>query len=445
MDSGIGLILAIVISILVIVIASARLKLNPFLSLIFGCLVLGVITGMPLDVLLQSMTSGFGGLLASIGLIVVFGCIIGAYLEKSGGANAIAHQIAKLVSQKKTLTAVTLLGAIISIPVFCDSGFILLNGITQNLAKATRNKKSVLSLGLASGLYTTHTLIPPTPGPVAAAGNLDAMDALGFVILLGILVSIPVLMVSIFLSKRLGRNIEINMNTTSKDKLKTKLPQLYKALLPLIIPIVLIAIGSILNTCHQPPEWMAFVCSPTIALLVGAILAMLLLRPQSSLSKVQQERFSRALKTAGPILIITGAGGAFGGVLKATTLSTEVSYWLETGTSSSMGLLLITFGLAAVLKSAQGSSTSAMIITSSILAPLLPVIGWESSMELALAVLAIGGGAMTVSHLNDSYFWVVSQFSGIKTKDTLRSYSLITGAQGLTVLVFVLILSLFLI
>jgi len=445
MDSGIGLILAIVISILVIVIASARLKLNPFLSLIFGCLVLGVITGMPLDVLLQSMTSGFGGLLASIGLIVVFGCIIGAYLEKSGGANAIAHQIAKLVSQKKTLTAVTLLGAIISIPVFCDSGFILLNGITQNLAKATRNKKSVLSLGLASGLYTTHTLIPPTPGPVAAAGNLDAMDALGFVILLGILVSIPVLMVSIFLSKRLGRNIEINMNTTSKDKLKTKLPQLYKALLPLIIPIVLIAIGSILNTCHQPPEWMAFVCSPTIALLVGAILAMLLLRPQSSLSKVQQERFSRALKTAGPILIITGAGGAFGGVLKATTLSTEVSYWLETGTSSSISLLLITFGLAAVLKSAQGSSTSAMIITSSILAPLLPVIGWESSMELALAVLAIGGGAMTVSHLNDSYFWVVSQFSGIKTKDTLRSYSLITGAQGLTVLVFVLILSLFLI
>ena len=446
MNSGTGLMVAIILSIVVVVMASSRFKLNPFLSLIFGCLVLGVLTGMPLEIVLQSITSGFGNLLASIGLIVVFGCIIGTYLEKSGGANTIAHQISKLVSQKKTLTAVTLLGATISIPVFCDSGFILLNGITQDLAKATQNKKSVLSLGLASGLYTTHTLIPPTPGPVAATGNLDAMDALGFVILLGILVSIPVLMVSIFLSKRLGRNIEINSSTEeSQDELKTELPKLYKALLPLVIPIILIAAGSILNVNNELLDWIAFICSPTMALLVGAILAMILLKPQPSNSKVLQEWFSNALKTAGPILIITGAGGAFGGVLKSTALSNEVALWLNTGASSDFILLIFIFGLAAVLKSAQGSSTSAMIITSSILAPLLSVLGWETPMELALAVLVIGGGAMTVSHLNDSYFWVVSQFSGIKTKDALRSYTLITGAQGLTVLATILILSLILI
>ncbi|NBC58086.1 MAG: GntP family permease [Bacteroidetes bacterium] len=444
MHSGAGLMVAIVLSILVVVIASSRLKLNPFLALIFGCLVLGILTGMPLEILLQSITSGFGNLLASIGLIVVFGCIIGAYLEKSGGANAIAHRIAKLVSQKMTLPAVTLLGATISIPVFCDSGFILLNGITQDLAKATQNKKSILSLGLASGLYTTHTLIPPTPGPVAAAGNLNAMDALGLVILLGILVSIPVLLVAMFLSKRLGKTIEVAEIAKQKTTSTYKLPKIHKALLPLIVPIILIALGSILNINKELPDWIVFFCNPSIALLVGAVLAMALLKPKASDLTVKQEWFSYALKTAGPILIITGAGGAFGGVLKATTLSTEVSSWLDKGTSSSMVLLLIIFGLAAILKSAQGSSTSAMIITSSILAPLLPVIGWESSIELALAVLAIGGGAMTASHLNDSYFWVVSQFSGIKTREALRSYSLITGAQGLTVLVMVLILSVFL-
>ncbi|WP_299365260.1 GntP family permease [Winogradskyella sp.] len=459
MDTGAGLMVAIVLSIIVVVIASSRFKFNPFLSLIFGCLALGLFTGMPLETLLKSITSGFGNLLASIGLIVVFGCIIGAYLEKSGGANAIAHRISKFVSQKKTLLAVTLLGATVSIPVFCDSGFILLNGITQDLAKATQNKKSVLSLGLASGLYTTHTLIPPTPGPVAAAGNLNAIDALGVIILLGILVSIPVLLVSIFLSKHLGKRIETNEIAKPKNTDTFNLPKLYKALSPLVVPIVLIAIGSILNLGHELPNWIAFICNPTIALLVGAVLAMLLLKPQTkdvkqeskdvlgktSISKVTQDWFSYALKTAGPILIITGAGGAFGGVLKATTISAEVASWLEIGTSSSIFLLLITFGLAAILKSAQGSSTSAMIITSSILAPLLPVVGWQSSMELALAVLTIGGGAMTVSHLNDSYFWVVSQFSGIKTKDALRSYTLISGVQGLTVLTIVLILSIILI
>ncbi|WP_299521155.1 GntP family permease [Winogradskyella sp.] len=459
MNSGVGLIVAIVLSIIVVVIASSRFKLNPFISLIFGCLVLGVLTVMPLETLLQSITSGFGNLLASIGLIVVFGCIIGTYLEKSGGANAIACRIAELVSQKKTLPAVTLLGATISIPVFCDSGFILLSGITQDLAKATQNKKSVLSLGLASGLYTTHTLIPPTPGPVAAAGNLNAMDALGVVIVLGLLVSIPVLLVSIVLSRKFGYKLETEDMILPEQGYMSNIPKLYKALLPLVLPILLIAIGSIFQLLGAVPEWLSFICNPTIALLVGAILAMLLLRPKTldikqeskdiqnkaTRVKMNTEWFSLALKTAGPILIITGAGGAFGGVLKSTALSTEVASWLSSGTSSSLMLLIFVFGLAAVLKSAQGSSTSAMIITSSILAPLLPVLGWETPIELALAVLAIGGGAMTVSHLNDSYFWVVSQFSGIKTKDALRSYTFITGAQGLTVLATILILSLVLI
>jgi GntP family gluconate:H+ symporter len=445
METGIGLLLSIILSILVVVILSSRFKLNPFLSLLFGCLSLGIMTQMSLELLLQSITTGFGDIMASIGLIVVLGCVIGAYLEKSGGAKAIAIYISRLVSKKNTLGAVTLLGATISIPVFCDSGFILLSGITKDLSKASQNNKAVLSLGLASGLFTTHTLIPPTPGPVAAAGNLNAMDALGIVILLGILVSIPVLFVSVVLSRKLGSKIETKTIKLSTADHHINLPKLYKAIWPLVLPIVLIAAGSILKFLGDMPEWILFLCSPTIALLIGAVLAILLLSPKHSEIKSEHNTnwLNHALKVAGPILIITGTGGAFGGVLKSTSLSVEVASWIDaTGASNTMMLLILVFGLAAVLTSAQGSSTSAMIITSSILAPMLPVLGWETSFELALAILAIGGGAMTVSHFNDSYFWVVSQFSGIESKDALKSYTIITGAQGLTVLAVVLILNL---
>jgi GntP family gluconate:H+ symporter len=178
-----------------------------------------------------------------------------------------------------------------------------------------------------------------------------------------------------------------------------------------------------------------------IAISIGVGMAMVLIPPP--IKKDHQKWLKEAISVAGPILIITGAGGAFGGVLKATDLSAVVGNWIGDNPQSDIAMLCLIFLVAAILKSAQGSSTNAMIITSSLLAPLITPMGWNDPIDLGLAVMAIGGGAMMVSHFNDSYFWVVTEFSGLEPDQSFRSFTIITAVQGLTVLGIVIILSLF--
>ncbi len=435
MITDLPLLFLIASSIVLTILLTAKLKLHPFLALIIACFFLGITTGMPLPDVVKSMKKGFGGIMSYIGMIVVFGSVIGVFLEKSGGAMRIAQSIIKLTGEKKTIPAISLIGAVVSVPVFCDSGFILLSGLADKMSKLSNTSKASLYLSLSTGLYTTHTLVPPTPGPIAAAGNIGASEYLGTIILLGICFSIPVLFVSQLLSKRLGKNISIDKISEFEQLKNDKLPivpSLNNAVIPLLVPIILIAMGTIFRFVGIKNEWLDFICTPVVAIFVGAILAMLLLRPK--VSSDVGDWFVEAIKVSGPILIITAAGGAFGGVLKATLLSEYVAQWMTSGRSDDILILLLIFVIAAVLKSAQGSSTSAMVITSSLLAPLVPALGWDSAIQYALAVSVIGGGAMTVSHFNDSYFWVVSQFSGMSAKDTNRSFSLITGIQGIIVL-----------
>ncbi|XLS30109.1 GntP family permease [Flavobacteriaceae bacterium M23B6Z8] len=440
MVSGIPLLLLILSSILLIIALTAKFKLHPFLALVIACFYLGFTVQMPLPTILTAIESGFSGLMAAIGLIVIFGSVIGIYLERSGGALRIAQAISNLFGQKRTLPALSLIGAVVSIPVFCDSGFILLSGLSDKLSTLSKESKASLSLALASGLYTTHTLIPPTPGPIAAAGNLGASDHLGTMILLGLAISIPVLFTTQFFARRLGKGIKteaISVSETSQED-NTALPSLWKALLPLLLPILLIAAATTGKFLGYLPYWLSFLGTPVIAIFLGALLAMFLLKPKESGETPQW--FKDAIYVAGPILIITAAGGAFGGVLKATLLATDIADWIGEGNSSDIGMLVLVFVIAAVLKTAQGSSTSAMVITSSLLAPMLPVFGWDSAIEFALAVAAIGGGAMMVSHYNDSYFWVVSQFSGMDAKATGKSFSVLTVVQGITVLSITILL-----
>ncbi len=381
------------------------------------------------------MEKGFGDIMSYIGMIVIFGSVIGVFLEKSGGAMKIAQSIIKYTGEKKTIPAISLIGSVVSIPVFCDSGFILLSGLSDKMSRLSNVNKSSLSLALATGLYTTHTLVPPTPGPIAAAGNIGASGYLGTIILFGIAFSIPVLLITQFLSKKLGKKIIIDDSLpaeTPKEDNILSLPSLTYALIPLVLPIVLIAMGTILRFMSIDSQWVNFVSAPIVAIFIGAILAMILLKPKTASNATNW--FVDAIKISGPILIITAAGGAFGGVLKATPLADYVAQWMVSGDSGDVLILILIFIIAAVLKSAQGSSTSAMVITSSLLAPILPALGWDSALQFAIAVLVIGGGAMTVSHFNDSYFWVVSQFSGMSAKDTSRSFTIITGIQGLVVL-----------
>ncbi|GAA4274945.1 GntP family permease [Aquimarina gracilis] len=435
MITGPSLLLLILASILVIIVLTAKFKLHPFLALIVACFFLGITVGIPLPEIVKSMEKGFGGIMSYIGMIVVFGSVIGVFLEKSGGALKIAQSIIKLTGQKKTISAISLIGAVVSIPVFCDSGFILLSGLADKISKLSNTNKASLSLSLATGLYTTHTLVPPTPGPIAAAGNIGASGYLGTMILIGLCFSIPVLLMTQFLSKKLGKSIVANEKHSVEEKKQNdsiKIPSLRNSIIPLLVPIILIAVGTILRFIGVAYEWINFISAPVVAIFIGALLAMFLLRPKSKDNI--KGWFAEAVKVSGPILIITAAGGAFGGVLKTTPLAEYVGQWMTSGESDDILILLLIFLIAAVLKSAQGSSTSAMVITSSLLAPLIPALGWDSAIQFSLAVLVIGGGAMTVSHFNDSYFWVVSQFSGMSAKDTNRTFTLITGIQGVTVL-----------
>jgi GntP family gluconate:H+ symporter len=440
MLTGIPLLLAIIAAIVLIIVLSARLGVHPLLSLLSATLFLGLVAGMPLSGLITAINEGFGGLMGYIGLIVVFGSIIGYILEKSGAAHRLAIALLSSVGKGRPALTMSAIGAITSIPVFCDSGFIILSGLNDAVARQSGVKKGVLALSLSAGLYTTHTLVPPTPGPIAAAGNLGAADYLGTIMLLGLLVALPTMLVAVFLAKRLGQRLELPELVKEAPETDT-LPSLGRSVLPILLPILLIAAGSVLKLLgYDGPgkSVLLFLSHPLIALMLGTVAALWLMPKWDSAHL--SGWIGEGIKLAGPILIITGAGGAFGGVLKATPVAELVEGSLGSGGYAGAGVLVVAFLIAAFLKTAQGSSTNALVITSSLLAPVALQLGMESPVELSLLVLSIGGGAMTVSHANDSYFWVVTQFSGMEMREAYRSFTLVTAAQGLTVLVGVLVL-----
>jgi GntP family gluconate:H+ symporter len=440
MLTGIPLLLVIFFAIAFIVVASSVWKVHPFVALLLATFGAGLAVGMPLPEVLAAVNSGFGGLMGYIGLIVVLGSIIGVILEKSGAAMRMADVILNLVGKKRPALAMSLIGATVSIPVFCDSGFIILSGLNNALAKKTAAKKATLALALASGLYTTHTLVPPTPGPIAAAGNLGAGDYLGIVMLVGLLTTVPVALAGYFFAIKQGSKIATAEHEITPEE-AAALPSALQSFAPIAIPILLIAAASLASVMKWEGAWVTwlkFFGNPLTALLLGMLLAFTLF---TKWDKTHLTGWvGEGIILAGPILIITGAGGAFGGVLKATPIAGLVNGWVAGGQFSGAAFLVVTFLISALLKTSQGSSTNALVITSSMLAPLVGTMGFASPFELALVVMAIGGGAMTVSHANDSYFWVVSQFSGIDMKDAYRSYTPMTGLQGVVVLVMTLAL-----
>lgn len=432
------IITALIVSITALIAASRYLKLHPFFSLMLASLLFGILMGKPILEIFTSMQAGFGSLLQQIGFLVAIGSCLGIVLERTGAMTTIGSKIIFAFGPKKTVLAMSMIGVLVGIPVFCDSGFIILSRLIPALSASGVNPAQ-LSLALSSGLYTSHTLVAPTPGPLAAAANLGVSSSLGIVILIGLMGSIPVALVSYFFSKRLGANITTTQST------QTEIPpgkhSFLLTILPLVLPIILIASGSfahLIPTLTKGVNILQIIGNPSIALLVGLLCSTILI------SKSQKTEWpgwiSEALKDAGIILLITGAGGAFGGVIKSSGVDVILKEYMANSEAGGIIFLLIGFVLAAILKTAQGSSTSAIIITSSLLVPLTATAGFVSPVDISILILAIGGGAMTVSHANDSYFWVVSQFSGIRERDAYRSYTVVTLAQGLTALATAILL-----
>lgn len=433
------ILISLVVVVILMVIAASKYKFHPFLLLLIAGIVMGFVGGLSESEIITSLSNGFGKTLGSIGIIIAFGTIIGAYLEKSGGARSLANWVLNLVGEKRSLLAMNLTGFVVSIPVYCDSGFIILSSLINGISKRAKIPLFVLGVALAAGLYTSHVFVPPTPGPLAATAALDAN--LGLVILLGISVAIPVALSGYFWARFLKKRAIYNASEEQLAETEKEIEALPKAsvsFLPILVPIILIALKSISDYPTHPfgtgafSQILSFIGNPIIALLFGVFLAFPL-KPKNS-EKDHSHWIVSGLKEAGIIILITGAGGAFGAVLQATGVGDIIGQYFK---DLSVGLLL-PFLIAAVLKTAQGSSTVAIITTAAIIAPILNALGLDSSLGRALAVLSIGAGAMTVSHLNDSFFWVVAQFSEMTTTKALKSQTVATLIQGVTGILLIL-------
>jgi GntP family gluconate:H+ symporter len=416
MNALFTIILALVVSVTAVVILTRFLNLHAFFSLLIAAVICGLITGQSISNIISLMQEGFGLLVRHIGFLIAFGSVLGMMLEKTGGMEVMSKKIVSWFGTKRSTLALSFTGIIVGIPVFCDSGFIILSRLVPSIAAQTSVLPAELSLALASGLYTTHTLVPPTPGPLTAAVNLGLENNISMMMIIGIVASIPVGLIAFLFSKKLSKGI---ISTSKHEVTATRDVNVWLAFLPLILPIVLIAAG----------------LNPVISIFIGVVLSFCLIRKNDPWPSWVTE----ALKDAGIIVLIVGAGGAFGLVIKSSGVDSVLKEYVSDSSSQGIVFLLIAFVIAATLKTAQGSTTTSMIITSGLLVPLTSSAGFDTTAELSSLVIAIGGGAMVVSHANDAYFWVVSQFGGIPPKDAFRSYTLITALQGVTALVMAIL------
>ena len=451
MLSGIALIIAFVIAIVVMILAISKLKIHPFLSILGVSLILALLS-LELKDIPSTIGAGFSGTFSSIGIVIIFGALIGLVLEKTGAALKMSDSVVKLVGQKNPELAIMLMGWIISIPVFCDSGFVVLNPIRKAMVKRTKTSSVAMTVALSMGLYVSHCFIPPTPGPIAAAGTLGVGDNLLLVMGLGALVSIPALVAGYFFAKIIGKKVQDKYESSATEDSEVvqtyeelvasygKLPSAALSFAPIVVPIVLMGLSSAFNMAKISVPVVAFLGTPIISLAVGVIISVVLLAVTDKMGDFY-DITNETLKTTGPILFITAAGGVLGKVISAGTM---VTYITEHSTILATMGIFFPFILAAILKSAQGSSTVAITTTAGIVAPLLPQLGLNTPALAALTVIAIGAGAMTVSHANDSYFWVVTNFGDMDVNSGYKTQTLGTLIIGVASMIGVFVVSLFL-
>jgi GntP family gluconate:H+ symporter len=419
-----------------IVFATAKLKLSPFITLLLAAFIAAFAYGLPAREIESTIRSGFGNIMGSIGLVIVLGTLIGVILERSGAAIVMAQAIIRVFGQRMPTLTMSMVGFFVSIPVFCDSGFVILNSLKRSLARTLHASPVALTVALSTGLFATHTLVPPTPGPIAAAGNLGLGDSLGLVIIAGFgfafLAALTGLVWARFCRDLPSHERDEEELLTEGTAARPNSPSTLSAFAPIFVPIALICLGSVAN---YPADVMGrggfyelcnFLGKPLNALMVGLACALVLIKGQGKLERFG-EHCQHSFTIAAPILLVTGAGGAFGAVLAATPLGEYLGSSL-----SALGIgVFMPFLVAAALKTAQGSSTVAMVAGSALVAPLLSQVGLDSEWGRVLTVMAIGAGAMTVSHANDSYFWVVAQFSKLDVATAYRAHTGATLAMGL--------------
>ena len=494
------LILALIAGIATIVVIVLATRLDAFIALLVAAIVTGIVAGQDLLSLVDAITTGFGNTLASIGIVIGLGVGIGKILEVSGAADSLARAFLRAFGQGREPWAMGTVGSLVSIPVFCDSGYVIMNPLARSIARVKRGGYVTLALALGCGMTLTHHMVPPTPGPLAATGILGA--DIGAVILTGLIFTVFLLPVVVIYARWIGPKLEPVLNSavkhdvygsvtatsagahgvegggeggvatltgedadhstgagdsvtdgtnageTDADTGATKKPGAFLGFLPLIVPLLLIvantvstaidknAKGELAGDAYEPSAWvapLAFLGNPVVALIIGLVLAVYTLLPRVTPRGKVQNWLADGAASAGLILLITGAGGSFGMVLTESGVGDALA---EAIASISLPAFLVPFIIATLVRIAQGSGTVAMITAASVTAPLIAPLG----LSPLVAVMACTAGSMIFSYFNDSYFWVVTRFTGLDGINAIKGWSGITTAVwvGSIPLLFVL-------
>lgn len=462
--SGTQMLLGLGIGIFFLVFLILKTKVHAFLALIIAAALTGIIGGMPSPAVVKSITTGFGNTLGSIGIVIGFGVMMGELLEVTGAAKRMAYSFLKIFGRGREEGAMAATGYVVSIPIFCDSGFVILTPIARALSRATGKSVIALGIALAFGLVATHHAVPPTPGPLGVAG-IFKVDV-GQMILWGLLLALPLTVANLFYARWIGKRIyQIpaptgdgwvrvkdeaearqvlgldgqNASTTNNNLFDDAgLPSAFHAFAPIAVPLILIFANTYISAVElQGPvaEILLFLGSPIIAVAIGLLLAIYLVGGQMSrkdVIKIMED----GIKSAGIILLVTGAGGALGQVLRDSKTGDYIAQLIA---QTPIPAVLLPFFVATFVRLVQGSGTVAMITSASITAPILAA---TANVNPALAAQAAALGAMVFSYFNDSYYWVVNRMLGIEdVKDQIRVWSVPTTIGWGLALVLLTVLS----
>lgn len=432
-------ILTILIAILIIVIGTSYFKIHPFLVLLFATLILAFFNGFNPAQIISIITSGFGKIIQNIGLLILFGTIIGASMEKTNATKSIANGIVNSLKKLPLPFAVSFIGYLVSIPVFCDAAFVILSQLNKTLSNKTKTPLIGLTVALSTGLFAPHVLVPPTPGPLAAAANLK-LDNIFLLIIIGGFIAFILVLAGAFYANYLANKSEYKESIELKNDQKIKnekLPSFFESIWPVLIPILLMCFGSLVYNFNIPNKIgnvVSFITNPTMAIFIGMLLSFKIIK--EGLIKSINSSISIGIKQAAPIILITGMGGALGAVIEQMQIENYIN---NLTISSNLGIIF-PFLIAAFLKTAQGSSTISIITTSSIVFPLLPAMGLDSEIGKVWVIMSLGVGSMTISHANDSYFWVVSQMGNIDVNKAYKTHTVGTLIQGVFGLFLIIVL-----
>ncbi len=432
-------ILILILAILIVVGMIVGLRINAFVALITAAILVSLLSPGPWPDKIARVATAFGSTAGSIGIVIAMAAVIGITMMASGAADRVVQAFLDLLGKQRGGTALTASGFVLSVPVFFDTVFYLLIPLARSMYRHTGGGYLGFVMAISAGAAATHSLVPPTPGPLIIADNLG-ID-LGTMMLIGAVVALPAAIAGFLFAGWMDRRMPVPMRSVpgeQKQEPLEKTPALSFALAPIVLPVALISGKTILTPLAQSDstvlqslsEWFGVLGDPNLALLLAAFVSVALyVRMRHPSRKAMGELIEQSLLSGGIIILITAAGGTFGAMLKEAQIGPTIQAMLPAGTQAS-GLLMLAlgFGIAALLKFAQGSSTVAMITASAMAATMV------ESVDLGFHVVylgtAIGSGALVGSWMNDSGFWIYSKMGGITEAETLKSWTPLLAIMG---------------